>query len=190
MPAYGDHNALMATRPLPDFYWGAKTEMFCMAEAIRHSLEHAYSHHIQRLMVTGNFALLAGLDVKQVQAWYLAIYADAYEWVEMPNTLGMALFGDGGIVASKPYAASGNYINKMSNYCEHCTYSPKDMIGEKACPFNALYWDFIDRHDDKFRKNPRMHYVYSTWDKFKPEKQIAIRKQAQSIGQRLTEGVL
>ena len=190
MPEYGERNSLNATRPLPEFYWGAPTGMFCVAESVRHTHDHAYSHHIQRLMITGNFALLAGLDVKQVQEWYLAVYSDAYEWVEMPNTLGMALFGDGGVVASKPYAASGKYIHRMSNYCKKCAYDPDEMTGEKACPFNALYWDFLVRHKDKFRGNQRMPYVYSTWDKFAPEKQQAIRKQAATSLQKMAEGIL
>lgn len=190
MPAYGDQNYLTATEPLPDFYWTAKTEMFCMAETVRHTRDHAYSHHIQRLMITGNFALLAGLDVKQVQDWYLAVYADAFEWVEMPNTLGMALFGDGGIVASKPYAASGKYINRMSNYCENCKYNPDIMTGEVACPFNALYWDFLVRHQSKFRSNQRMPYVFSSWDKFGEEKQNAIRQQAVITLHRMADGDL
>lgn len=190
MPEYGARNHLQATRPLPDFYWGAPTDMFCMAESVRHTRDHAYSHHIQRLMITGNFALLAGLDVKAVQEWYLAVYSDAYEWVEMPNTLGMALFGDGGVVASKPYAASGKYIHRMSNYCNKCKYDPDEMTGEKACPFNALYWDFLVRHDDKFRGNQRMPYVFSTWDKFAPEKQKAIRTQAALSLQKMAEGML
>jgi deoxyribodipyrimidine photolyase-related protein len=190
MPEYSQHNALNATRPLPDFYWGSPTDMFCFAETIRHTHEHAYSHHIQRLMITGNFALLAGLDVKAVQEWYLAVYSDAYEWVEMPNTLGMALFGDGGIVASKPYAASGKYIDRMSNYCEQCKYNPNEMTGEKACPFNALYWDFLVRHQDIFRTNQRMPYVFSTWDKFSPEKKESIRNQAVSVLKRINEGTL
>jgi deoxyribodipyrimidine photolyase-related protein len=190
MPEYGTRNTLNATTPLPEFYWTAETDMFCMSEAIRHTQDHAYSHHIQRLMVTGNFALLAGLDVKQVQEWYLAVYADAYEWVEMPNTLGMALFGDGGVVASKPYAASGKYIHRMSNYCQNCKYDPEVMTGEKACPFNALYWDFLVRHEDKFRGNQRMPYVFSTWDKFPKEKQQAIRTQAQDTLKKMTQGTL
>jgi len=190
MPEYGERNTLNATRPLPDFYWTADTHMSCVAEAVRHTRDHAYSHHIQRLMITGNFALLAGLDVKAVQAWYLAVYSDAYEWVEMPNTLGMALFGDGGVVASKPYAASGKYIHRMSNYCDKCIYDPDEMTGEKACPFNALYWDFLVRHEDKFRGNQRMPYVFSTWDKFTPEKQKAIRTQAASSLQKMSEGTL
>lgn len=140
--------------------------------------DHVYSYHLQRLMITGNFALLTGLDVKQVQEWYLAVYSDAYEWVEMPNTLGMALFGDGGIVASKPYAASGKYINRMSNYCQKCAYNPQLTTGETACPLNALYWNFLARHKDRFRSNQRMPYVYSTWEKFGLEKQSSILEQA------------
>lgn len=190
MPEYGSRNSLDATTPLPDFYWTAKTSMFCIAEAIQHTRDHAYSHHIQRLMITGNFALLAGLDVKQVQEWYLAVYSDAYEWVEMPNTLGMALFGDGGVVASKPYAASGKYIHRMSNYCKSCQYDPDIMTGENACPFNALYWDFMARHQDKFRGNQRMPYVFSTWDKFGIEKQQAIRIHAKWSLEKMAEGVL
>ncbi|MFN7754728.1 MAG: cryptochrome/photolyase family protein [Holosporales bacterium] len=190
MPEYGERNTLNAAHPLPDFYWGATTHMFCVAESVRHTRDHAYSHHIQRLMITGNFALLAGLDVKAVQAWYLAVYSDAYEWAEMPNTLGMALFGDGGVVASKPYAASGKYIHRMSNYCETCTFDPDEMTGEKACPFNALYWDFLVRHEQKFRRNQRMPYVFSTWDKFTPEKQKAIRAQAALSLQKMADGIL
>lgn len=190
MPEYGERNTLNATRPLPEFYWGAETQMFCVAESVRHTRDHAYSHHIQRLMITGNFALLAGLDVKAVQEWYLAVYSDAYEWVEMPNTLGMALFGDGGVVASKPYAASGKYIHRMSNYCKNCHYDPDEMTGEKACPLNALYWDFLVRHENKFRGNQRMPYVFSTWDKFAPEKQQAIRTQAALSLRKMAEGTL
>ncbi len=190
MPEYGQRNSLNATRPLPDFYWGAPTGMFCVAETVRHTRDHAYSHHIQRLMITGNFALLAGLDVTAVQEWYLAVYSDAYEWVEMPNTLGMALFGDGGVVASKPYAASGKYIHRMSNYCEKCTYDPDVMTGENACPFNALYWDFLVRHEDKFRGNQRMPYMFSTWDRFAPEKQQAIRVHAATTFKKMAEGAL
>ena len=190
MPEYAERNTLNASRPLPEFYWTANTDMFCLAETIRHTRDHAYSHHIQRLMITGNFALLAGLDVKQVQEWYLAVYSDAYEWVEMPNTLGMSLFGDGEVVASKPYAASGKYIHRMSNYCQQCKYDPDEMTGEKACPFNALYWDFLVRHQDKFRGNPRMPYVFSTWNKFAPEKQKAIRTRASETLNEMVKGKL
>jgi deoxyribodipyrimidine photolyase-related protein len=186
MPEYGERNYLEAKNPLPDFYWTANTDMFCLREAISSARDHAYSHHIQRLMITGNFALLAGIDVKQVQEWYLAVYSDAYEWVEMPNTLGMSLFGDGGVVASKPYASSGKYIKRMSNYCQKCKYDPEEMVGDNACPFNALYWDFLVRHADKFRNNQRLPYVFSTWDKFPPEKQQAIRAQAAATIKKIT----
>jgi len=190
MPDYAGLNTLQATIPLPDFYWTTETKMFCMAEALRHTRDHAYSHHIQRLMITGNFGLLAGLDVHAVQSWYLTVYADAYEWVEMPNTLGMALFGDGGIVASKPYAASGKYIDRMSNYCKSCRYDPTLTTGEDACPFNALYWDFIARHQDKLRSNQRMPYVLSTWKKFGAKKQNIIRQQAVLIIQQMKNNQL
>jgi deoxyribodipyrimidine photolyase-related protein len=190
MPEYATRNTLNANTPLPDFYWNAQTDMFCMAETVRHTRDHAYSHHIQRLMVTGNFALLAGLDVAEVQAWYLAVYADAYEWVEMPNTLGMALFGDGGVVASKPYAASGKYIQRMSNYCDQCRYDPEAMTGDTACPFNALYWDFWARNADTLRGNPRIPYVYSTWDKMANEKRESIRAQAALSLRKMHEGTL
>ncbi len=181
MPQYGEMNYLGATANLPEFYWTAETKMSCVAEAVRHTRDHAYSHHIQRLMVTGNFAMLAGIDVKQVQEWYLAVYSDAYEWVEMPNTLGMALFGDGGIMGSKPYAASGKYINKMSNFCDGCAYDPNELTAENACPFNALYWDFMARHRDKLKQNQRLPYVFSTWDKFGAEKQKAIKDKSAQI---------
>jgi deoxyribodipyrimidine photolyase-related protein len=141
-------------------------------------------------MVTGNLALIAGLDVKEVQAWYLAVYADAFEWVEMPNTLGMALFGDNNIVASKPYAASGKYIQRMSNYCEKCTYNSEEMLGEKACPFNSLYWDFWARNEDKLKGNPRIPFVFSTWNKMSSEKKSEIRKQAFNILSKMEKGLL
>ncbi len=190
MPEYGERNYLDANTPLPAFYWGAHTDMDCMSEAIEHSREHAYSHHIQRLMVTGNFALIAGLDVKQVQEWYLSVYSDAYEWVEMPNTLGMALFGDGGILGSKPYAASGKYIDRMSNFCKGCRYNPQDLIGENACPFNALYWDFLARNRQKLKDNHRLFYMYSTWDKYTLEKKEAIRNKASETLNLMKEGTL
>ena len=190
MPEYADLNTLHAHTSLPHFYWGEKTRMTCMSEAVSHTKTHAYSHHIQRLMVTGNFALLAGLNVKEVQEWYLAVYSDAYEWVEMPNTLGMALFGDGGIVASKPYAASGQYINKMSNFCKQCDYDVKDMTGPKACPFNSLYWNFLHRHRESFSKNPRLSFMYATWDKFETSKKNAITSRASHILKKMEEGNL
>jgi deoxyribodipyrimidine photolyase-related protein len=178
MPDYVERNALDAHEPLPWFYWSGETDMNCMRQALSHTIEHAYSHHIQRLMITGNFALIAGLDPKAVHEWYLAVYADAYEWVEAPNTIGMALYADGGLLGSKPYAASGNYIRRMSNYCAGCAYDPTVSVGEKACPFNALYWDFLARHRDRFEGNARMPYVYATLDRMGAEKEAALRKQA------------
>lgn len=177
-PDYGGRNALGATRDLPGFYWTGDTDMHCMAQAIGHTIDHAYAHHIQRLMITGNFALLAGIDPQQVHVWYLEVYADAYEWVEMPNTLGMALFADGGLLGSKPYAAGGAYINRMSDYCRHCRYDVKQRVGEGACPFNALYWDFLARNDRKLRRNPRLAMPYRNWERMAEEDRAAIREQA------------
>ena len=178
MPDYVHENFFEAARPLPDFYWTAETEMACIRAAVTQTKEEAYAHHIQRLMVTGNFALLAGIDPKAVHEWYLAVYADAYEWVEAPNTLGMALFADGGLLGSKPYAASGNYINKMSDYCSGCAYDVKRKTGEGACPFNPLYWDFLARNEDRLRGNPRLAQIYRTWDRMAEEKQADYRKSA------------
>jgi len=190
MPEYASMNYLNSSRSLPAFYWGKPTHMFCIKECVRHTKDHAYSHHIQRLMVTGNFALLAGINPVEVCEWYLAVYSDAYEWVELPNTLGMALFGDGGIMASKPYAASGKYIHRMSNFCENCRYDPNETLGEAACPFNSLYWDFIDRNEDKLRGNPRMNYAYGNWNRFKAEKKTAIRLQAADYLKQIAENIL
>ncbi len=178
MPEYAALNALAATRKLPWFYWDANTRMNCMRHAIADTRAHAYAHHIQRLMITGNFALLAGLDPAQVDEWYLVVYADAYEWVEMPNTRGMALFADGGVVGSKPYAASGAYINKMSDYCKACEYDVKDAVGDRGCPFNALYWDFMARHADRFAGNQRMAMPLRTLAKMDPARVQRIRARA------------
>ena len=178
MPDYVHENFFEAARPLPDFYWTAETEMACIRAAVSQTKEEAYAHHIQRLMVTGNFALLAGIDPKAVHEWYLAVYADAYEWVEAPNTLGMALFADGGLLGSKPYAASGNYINKMSDYCSGCAYDVKRKTGEGACPFNPLYWDFLARNEDRLRGNPRLAQIYRTWDRMADDKRADYRKSA------------
>lgn len=178
MPGYTDENFLDATRSLPTFYWTAQTDMACMAAAISQTRDHAYAHHIQRLMVTGNFAMLAGIDPHEVHEWYLAVYADAYEWVEAPNVIGMSQFADGGLLASKPYAASGNYINKMSDHCQTCRYDVKQKTGPDACPFNPLYWDFLLRNEDKLRGNPRLGHAYRTWDRMSAEKQHAYRSSA------------
>ncbi|MCX7349704.1 MAG: cryptochrome/photolyase family protein [Alphaproteobacteria bacterium] len=170
MPAYGASNFLEAHRPLPAFYWSGKTDMNCMAQAIGDTQRHAYAHHIQRLMVTGNFALLAGLEPTEVEQWYLLVYADAFEWVELPNTHGMALFADGGVMASKPYAASGAYIDRMSDYCDGCRFKPEVKLGPKACPFNYLYWDFLIRNEAKLKSNPRMAMPYRTLAAMAPDR--------------------
>lgn len=178
MPEYAQYNVLQASRPLPALYWGAPTQMNCLKEVVEMTRRYAYSHHIQRLMVTGNFALLAGIAPKTVTDWYLAVYIDAFEWVELPNTLGMSLFADGGMVASKPYAASARYIDKMSDFCKKCHFNSKETLGAGACPFNALYWNFIHQHADKLKNNPRMAYVYATWRRFTEDKKLAILQQA------------
>ena len=181
MPEYAALNALDATRRLPSFYWSGKTRMACMAAAIGQTREHAYAHHIQRLMVTGNFALLAGLHPDDVDEWYMVVYADAYQWVEMPNTRGMALHADGGIVGSKPYAASGAYINRMSDYCGRCHYDVKDATAERSCPFNALYWDFIARHERRFAGNNRMAMPLRNWARMSPARRAGIRARAETF---------
>ena len=178
MPEYATNNYLAAKRSLPSFYWTGNTSMRCLKSAITDSMNYAYSHHIQRLMITGNFALLAGITPAEVCEWYLIVYADAYEWVELPNTLGMSLFGDGGFIASKPYAASGNYINKMSNFCGECQYKPNLMLGETACPFNSLYWHFLTTNRAKLANNMRLKFPYATWDKMDSTKRQQILEQA------------
>jgi deoxyribodipyrimidine photolyase-related protein len=171
MPQLKEANALDAQRGLPEFYWTGETEMACLADCIRSTRDNAHAHHIQRLMVLGNFALLAGISPRDVQDWYLVVYADAYEWVELPNVAAMILYADGGELASKPYAASGNYINKMSDYCSGCTYSPHKKTGEGACPFNPLYWHFMDRHRGRLESNHRIGRIYATWDRMGEERQ-------------------
>jgi deoxyribodipyrimidine photolyase-related protein len=187
MPGYADQNALHATRNLPEFYWTGDTDMRCLREAIGSTTRHAYSHHIQRLMVTGNFALLAGIAPRQIERWYLAVYADAYEWVEMPNTLGMAVFADGGQMASKPYAASGAYINRMSDFCTGCTYDVKKKTGPGACPFNYLYWAFLIRQKERLSANPRMAMPYRTLAGWPPERMAEILAEADAFLDRLDE---
>lgn len=178
MPEYAGRNALEADLPLPEFYWSGETGMRCVAETVSGIRRNAYAHHIQRLMVTGNFALIAGIDPQAVCDWYLGVFADAYEWVELPNTLGMALHGDGGTLASKPYAASGRYIERMSDYCSGCRYDPGDATGEHACPFNYLYWDFIARHRARFEKHPRMAMIYRNLARQDPRRVARMRAKA------------
>ncbi|MDO3642913.1 cryptochrome/photolyase family protein [Mucilaginibacter sp. L3T2-6] len=165
MPGFGELNFFNNGRKLPEWFWTAETKMNCLAKCIGQSLEHAWAHHIQRLMVIGNFALLMGSDPDEVDAWYLGVYIDAIQWVEITNTRGMSQFADGGIIASKPYISSAAYINRMSDYCKHCHYDFKKKHGERACPYNSLYWHFIDIHRDRFYKNPRMSMVYKNLDR-------------------------
>jgi deoxyribodipyrimidine photolyase-related protein len=181
MPALHDANALGATRALPAFYWTGDTDMRCLAESVRNTRDNAYAHHIQRLMVLGNFAMLAGVDPRAISDWFLVVYADAYEWVEHPNVLAMSQWADGGVIATKPYAASGAYIDRQSDYCRHCTYDVKLKVGPRACPFNSLYWDFLARHETKLAGNPRLRNQYATWRKLGPEKQAAYRDWAAKI---------
>ncbi|UOD49625.1 cryptochrome/photolyase family protein [Orrella daihaiensis] len=178
MPGYTEQNELGHNNPLPDWFWTGRTQMQCLSESIGQSLEYAYAHHIQRLMVVGNFALLAGIDPQALHRWYLGIYIDAFEWVEAPNTLGMSQFADGGLLATKPYVSSAAYIGRMSNYCKGCRYDPKKRTGENACPFNALYWNFYERHAPSFEKNPRIGMAYRQLAKMTPDERAAIYEQA------------
>lgn len=180
-PDYVERNFFGADRDLPGFYYDGDTRMECMAQAIGQTLDHAYAHHIQRLMVTGNFAMLAGIDPKQIHVWYLEVYADAYEWVELPNVLGMSQFGDGGLLASKPYASSGNYIDRMSDYCGACAYNVKTRTDEDSCPFNALYWDFLVRNEDKLSGNNRMSLAYRNWERKDSQEKKALRDRAATL---------
>lgn len=179
MPEYKSLNFLQAHRPLPELFWGAETKMNCLGQCVKETRENAYAHHIQRLMVLGNFALLAGLEPDQVNEWYLIVYADAYEWVELPNVSGMILFADGGLLASKPYSASGAYINKMSDYCQHCVYQVDTKHGPSACPFNYLYWHFLLRNQDKLAGNPRLGMPYRTLNNMSDEKRDLIIEDAE-----------
>lgn len=187
-PAYSKRNVLEHNRDLPEVYWGGKTGMNCMEKAVAQTRDDAYAHHIQRLMVTGNFALLAGIDPHQVHEWYLAVYADAFEWVEAPNTVGMSQFADGGIIASKPYVSSGAYINRMSDYCKTCAYSVSKKTGEGACPFNLLYWHFLDRHRARFSKNARMGNMYRTWDRMDADRRTTVIEEADALLAKLDSG--
>jgi deoxyribodipyrimidine photolyase-related protein len=178
MPEYEKRNALGADRDLPGFYWTAATEMNCLKDALSQTLTYGYAHHIQRLMVTGLFAMLMGVRPAEVHRWYLAVYVDAVEWVELPNTLGMSQFADGGVMASKPYCATGAYIDRMSNACKGCRYKPTVATGPDACPFTTLYWDFLARHEKLLRKNQRMTMQLKNLDR-KPVADLrTIRRQA------------
>lgn len=179
MPTYKNLNNLNHDRPLPHYFWDADTKMHCLQQAVSQSLNYAYAHHIQRLMVTGNFALLAGISPDEIDDWYLGIYIDAIEWVELPNTRGMSQYADGGLLATKPYVSSANYIHKMSHYCGDCYYQHSKKTGEKACPFNSLYWHFIHRHEQQFSGNHRMSMMYAVWHKKTSEEQQQLLQQAQ-----------
>ncbi len=181
MPEYAEMNELDSQQSLPDWYWTGDTRMRCLAKTIDATRRNAYAHHIQRLMVTGNFALIFGVLPKEICEWYLAVYADAYDWVELPNTLGMVMHADGGLLGSKPYAASGKYIQRMSNYCKQCPYKVADTLGEEACPFNALYWDFLDRNRERLRGNNRMGMMYKNLDRMDGSRLQDIRGRASWI---------
>ena len=181
MPAYAQENRLGNRRALPAFYWTGETRMHCVSECLRNTLDHAYAHHIQRLMVTGNLALLLGVLPEEICDWYLAVYADAFDWVELPNTLGMVMHADGGFLGSKPYAASGAYINRMSDYCRHCHYNVKTHSDHDSCPFNSLYWHFIARHRAQFEGNPRMRMAYRNLDRMDRVKLDGLMQRAAEI---------
>ncbi|MGP1311161.1 MAG: cryptochrome/photolyase family protein, partial [Phycisphaerales bacterium] len=175
MPGYADTNHLGAGRDLPEFYWTGDTDMNCVRQTVDQTRREAYAHHIQRLMVTGNLALLLGVEPRQINQWYLAVYADAYEWVELPNVQGMVMYADGGLLASKPYAASGAYIDRMSDYCANCRHSPRKKTGDGACPFNFLYWNFVVENRDTLKQNRRTAPILGTLDRMTDDRKQAIR---------------
>ena len=181
MPAYAEHNKLDNHNKLPDFYWTGNTKMNCLKQAITQSLDEAYAHHIQRLMITGNYALLTQVHPDEIDAWYLGIYIDAIEWVEITNTRGMSQFADGGLIATKPYVSSANYINKMGNYCSGCVYSHTKKIGDNACPFNALYWNFLDEKKEHFAHNHRMNMMMSLLEKKSKTDLADLKKRAKEV---------
>ena len=181
MPEFADENFFGFDRKLPQWFWNGDTKMKCLSHTIGQSLNHGYAHHIQRLMVTGNFALLAGIDPDEVDLWYLGIYIDAFEWVEITNTRGMSQYADGGWIATKPYVSSANYMKKMGDYCDQCFYNPKTKTEDDSCPFNALYWNFFDSQRDKLQSNFRLGMVYRTYDKMNADVKAGIREKAQSL---------
>jgi deoxyribodipyrimidine photolyase-related protein len=187
MPEYATLNFFENSASLPEWFWTGKTKMNCLSQATNQSLDFAYAHHIQRLMITGNFALLAGVNPDEVDAWYLGIYIDALEWVEITNTRGMSQFADGGIVGTKPYVSSATYIDKMSNYCGSCHYKKELKTGEKACPFNSLYWNFYDRNEDKLANNPRIGMMYNVWRKMEQVQKTALLNQAEIYLNKINE---
>ena len=181
MPEYAQRNTMGADQPLPNFYWTGDTDMNCLKDALGQTLEYGYAHHIQRLMVTGLFAMLYGVKPEDIHQWYLAVYVDAVEWVELPNTIGMSQFADGGVMASKPYCATGAYIDRMSNACKTCRYKPKVAHGPEACPFTTLYWDFLARHEKLLKKNPRMTMQIRNLVRKDKSELKTIRRQAENL---------
>ena len=186
MPDYAELNALDADLPMPAFMWTGETEMNCIAQSVGQLVEHAYAHHIQRLMVLGLFAMLLGVRPHDVHRWHMSMYADAVDWVSLPNVLGMSQYGDGGIVGSKPYAASGNYIIKMGDYCAGCRYNPKRATGEDACPITTLYWDFLSRNRRRIAGNRRMGFQLKNLDRKDDSERRAIREQAKVLKSEMT----
>lgn len=187
MPQYKEENFLENHHKLPDFFWTGNTKMNCLKNAIHNSLDNGYAHHIQRLMITGNFALLTQIHPDEIDAWYLGIYVDAIDWVQLPNTRGMSQFADGGKIATKPYVSSGSYIQKMSNYCDSCTYNYKEKTTNNACPFNSLYWNFLDEKREKLHSNFRMKMMYSVLDKMPKSELQKIQEKATHIINHLDE---
>ncbi len=187
MPGFATLNYFEHNSPLPEWYWTGDTKMNCLKQSIKQSLTHAYAHHIQRLMVTGNFALLAGVDPDEVDAWYLGIYIDAIDWVEITNTRGMSQYADGGIIGTKPYISSAAYIDKMSNYCGTCYYNKAKKTGDRSCPFNSLYWNFYNKHETRLANNPRVQMMYNVWNKMTPEQKAELLLQADHYLQNINE---
>ncbi len=181
MPEFEQLNHFGHQNKLPKWYWNGETKMNCLKHSISQSLEYAYAHHIQRLMITGNFALLAGVNPDEVDFWYLGIYIDPIQWVEITNTRGMSQYADGGIIGSKPYTASANYIHKMSNYCEGCSYKRSEKVGTDSCPFNSLYWDFHHRNREQLEHNLRLSMVYRIWDKMEPKLKTSVLERADYV---------
>jgi deoxyribodipyrimidine photolyase-related protein len=188
MPGYVERNALDAHESLPSFYWSGETDLACLRETIGQTLALGYAHHIQRLMVTGLFALLWGVRPREVHEWYLAVYVDAVEWVELPNTLGMSQYADGGLLASKPYVATGKYLARMGNYCDGCRYRPERAHGADACPFTTLYWDFLARHRERFARHPRLALQVRNLDRLSDSERTAIAVRADELRRTLDPG--
>ena len=190
MPEFRDANKLEHERDVPEFFWSGDTKMDCLRDTVTQLRETGHTHHIQRLMVLGNFALIAGVNPQKLTDWFTACYIDAQEWVMVPNVIGMSQYADLGSFTTKPYAASANYINKMSTYCKGCAYNHKETTGENACPFNSLYWDFLDRHKEKFGSNPRMSLVMANWDRRDEGVKREILERAGEVKTKVEEGAL